>query len=92
MRLYRQGSPVEEVHKLIAANVRVPHMTLGDIGAQVAACSVGERALQDLARRYGRPRLTGLMTELIDYTETLGPKGDRVLAGRLCAFCRLPRL
>ncbi len=71
MRLYRQGSPVEEVHKLIAANVRVPHMTLGDIGAQVAACSVGERALQDLARRYGRLRLTGLMTELIDYTETL---------------------
>ena len=71
MRLYRRGEPVEEVHKLIAANVRVPHMSLGDIGAQVAACSVGENALQGLARRYGHDRLADLMTGLIDYTETL---------------------
>ena len=71
MRLYRRGEPVEEVHSLIAANVRVPHMSFGDIGAQVAACSVGERALQDLERRYGNARLADLMAGLIDYTETL---------------------
>ena len=71
MRFYRRGEPVEEVHSLIAANVRVPHMTLGDLSAQVAACSVGERALQDLVRAYGADRVEDLMSGLIDYTEDL---------------------
>ena len=46
-------------------------MTFGDLGAQVAACSVAERALQTLAVRYGSERLAGLMRDLIDYTERL---------------------
>lgn len=71
MHLYKEGRPVEEVHALIRANVRVPHMLFGDLGAQVAACSVGERALQAMAERYGRKRLVELMDGLIDYTETL---------------------
>ena len=71
MHLYKQGRPVEEVHALIRANVRVPHMLFGDLGAQVAACSVGERALQAMAERYGIERLAGLMDGLIEYTEVL---------------------
>ena len=71
MHLYREGRPVEEVHALIRANVRVPHMLFGDLGAQVAACSVGERALQAMAERYGIERLAELMDGLIDYTEVL---------------------
>ena len=71
MHLYREGRPVEEVHALIRANVRIPHMLFGDLGAQVAACSVGERALQAMAERYGIERLAGLMDGLIDYTEVL---------------------
>ena len=71
MHLYREGRPVEEVHALIRANVRVPHMLFGDLGAQVAACSVGERALQAMAERYGMERLAELMDGLIDYTEVL---------------------
>ncbi|MDE0709405.1 MAG: hydantoinase B/oxoprolinase family protein, partial [bacterium] len=71
MHLYKEGRPVEEVHALIRANVRVPHMLFGDLGAQVAACSVGERALQAMAERYGIGRLTELMDGLIDYTEVL---------------------
>jgi N-methylhydantoinase B len=46
-------------------------MTLGDLGAQVAATSVAERALQELARRHGPERLAALMTGLIDHTERL---------------------
>jgi N-methylhydantoinase B/oxoprolinase/acetone carboxylase alpha subunit len=45
LRLYAEGEPVEDVFKIIEANVRIPRMTLGDLGAQVAACSVAERAL-----------------------------------------------
>ena len=71
LRFYAEGEPVEEVHTLIEANMRIPRMTFGDLGAQVAACSVAERALQALAARYGREELARLTAELIDYTERL---------------------
>ena len=71
LRFYAEGEPVEEVHKLIEANMRIPRMTFGDLGAQVAACSVAERALQALAMRYGPRAARGLEAELIDYTERL---------------------
>ena len=71
LRFYAEGEPVEEVHKLIEANMRIPRVTFGDLGAQVAACSVAERALQALAARHGREQFAGLMLDLIDYTERL---------------------
>jgi N-methylhydantoinase B len=71
LRLFDAGEPVEDVFKIITANVRIPRMTLGDLGAQVAACSVAERALLDLVERYGVERLAALMTGLVDHTERL---------------------
>lgn len=71
LRFHAEGEPVEEVHKLIEANMRIPRVTFGDLGAQVAACSVAERALQALATRHGHAELTSLMVDLIDYTERL---------------------
>lgn len=71
LKLYDQGEPVDAVFEVIRANVRIPRMTLGDVSAQVAATTVADRALQDLARRYGRERLAGLMTGLVDHTERL---------------------
>jgi N-methylhydantoinase B len=46
-------------------------MTFGDLGAQVAACSVAERTLIALAERHGTETLAELMDALIDYTERL---------------------
>ena len=71
LRLYSGGEPVDDVIKIIRANVRIPYMTLGDIAAQVAACNMGERGLMESARRYGPKRLIGLMTGLVDHTERL---------------------
>ena len=71
LRLYAAGEPVEDVFRIIEANVRIPRMTLGDLGAQVAACSVAERAIVALADRHGREELGALMTELVDHTERL---------------------
>jgi N-methylhydantoinase B len=71
LRFFSAGEPVEEVHKLIEANMRIPRVTFGDLGAQVAACSVAERALQALALRHGHEELAALMLDLIDYTERL---------------------
>jgi N-methylhydantoinase B len=71
LRLYDRGEPVETVFEVIRANVRIPRMTLGDLAAQVAATTVAERALQELADRYGRGRLADLMTGLVEHTERL---------------------
>jgi N-methylhydantoinase B/oxoprolinase/acetone carboxylase alpha subunit len=71
LKLYEEGEPVHTVFEVIRANVRIPRMTLGDLSAQVAATTVAERALQELAHRYGPERLAGLMTGLIEHTERL---------------------
>jgi 5-oxoprolinase (ATP-hydrolysing) len=71
LRLYREGEPVEDVFKIIRANVRIPEMTLGDLRAQIAACTIGERGLQELADRYGAEPLRRIMTGLIETTERL---------------------
>jgi N-methylhydantoinase B len=49
----------------------VPRELLGDLSAQVAACHIGDRALQGLAERYGGDGVEELMCELLDHTETL---------------------
>jgi 5-oxoprolinase (ATP-hydrolysing)/N-methylhydantoinase A len=69
--LYRGGHPVDEIVRVIRANVRIPRMTMGDINSQIAACNIAERALHELSRRYGRDRLVELMSRLIDHTERI---------------------
>jgi N-methylhydantoinase A/oxoprolinase/acetone carboxylase beta subunit/N-methylhydantoinase B/oxoprolinase/acetone carboxylase alpha subunit len=71
MRLYSGGEPVEDVFRIIRANVRIPSMTMGDLRAQLAACTIGERGLCELADRYEATALREIMTRLVDYTERL---------------------
>ena len=62
---------MESIFRLFRANVRVPHEATGDLNAQVSACTIGERGLQDLAARYGADRLGRVMDGLLDHTERL---------------------
>jgi 5-oxoprolinase (ATP-hydrolysing)/N-methylhydantoinase A len=71
MRLYEGGRPVDSVFKFLRANVHLPKTTLGDIRAQLAGCTIGERAVERLAERYTPPRLRTIMSSLLDYTEQL---------------------
>ena len=82
MRLYAAGERNEALFDILRANVRVPHELLGDLAAQVAACHIGDRALQELARRHGPERLASLMDGLLDHTEQLLRARDRELARR----------
>ncbi len=70
-KLIDRAEPVDVIFEVIRANVRIPRMTLGDLSAQIAATSVAERALQELAERYGTERLADLMTGLVEHTEQL---------------------
>ena len=71
LKLYAAGEPVEDVFKILEANVRIPRMTFGDLGAQVAACAVAERAVLALAERHGNDELEAMLEALIDHTERL---------------------
>ena len=71
VRLYDKGRPSTDLFRVIDANVRIPRVTRGDLSAQVAACTVGERGLIDLESRYGKDRLADLFQGLISYSEAV---------------------
>lgn len=64
MKLYRAGKPVEEILTMIAANVRVPEIVLGDIHAQISANEVGVSQLLAFMDEYGLSSLSPLAAEL----------------------------
>ena len=60
------GGPLQ---RLIAKNIRVPQLTIGDLNAQFAAGSVGAGRLKQLAEKYGGDTVEATMAELIAYSE-----------------------
>ncbi|MCC7276369.1 MAG: hydantoinase B/oxoprolinase family protein, partial [Alphaproteobacteria bacterium] len=52
---------------------------MGDIDAQVAACSIGARRLQELAENYGDNHLMSLFDELLDRSELMTRQALREL-------------
>ncbi|MEE8442410.1 MAG: hydantoinase B/oxoprolinase family protein, partial [Dehalococcoidia bacterium] len=79
IKLFDRGEPNEGLFRIIEKNVRIPDRVLGDLGAQVSACAIGEHGFQDLARRYGPERLESLFAQLLDYTEELTRQAIRAL-------------
>jgi N-methylhydantoinase B len=58
------------LQRLLRANVRVPHQTMGDFDAQMAANAIGAARVAELAGRYGTAKLVAVMAGLQDYAET----------------------
>jgi N-methylhydantoinase B len=71
LKLYERGVPNQAVLDILAANVRVPDMVLGDLRATIAACHYGEREFLKLAAKYGAETLLAYCAALLDYTERL---------------------
>ena len=69
LKLYERGKVNQTLMDLIAINVRIPDVVLGDIQAQVAACGIAERGMNELAARFGVERLEQHFDELLDYSE-----------------------
>ena len=71
VKLFDRGKPNQALLDLIAANVRLPDMTLGDLWAGVAALRVGERRFLDLCRKYGKETVLTAVDRLLDYGEEM---------------------
>jgi N-methylhydantoinase B len=68
IKLMEAGRRNRPLYELIAANVRDPHATLGDLDAQLAACRRGAERLSALCERYGTAVVVGAMADLLDRT------------------------
>ena len=68
---------------LLTLNVRVPESFLGDLNAQVAACSIGARRTAELAERYGANHLSTIAEQLLSRSERLVRRAiERIPDGR----------
>ncbi len=71
VKLYEEERPVQSLIDLIAANVRLPDMTLGDMYAQAASLRLGERRFQELCHKYGLDVVQYSIEALLDYGERM---------------------
>jgi N-methylhydantoinase B len=68
LKLAERGRRNEALYQLIAANVRDPDATLGDLAAQIAACRRGIRRLAELCDRHSAETVLAGMHALLEQT------------------------
>lgn len=68
-RLMIQGEENPDMFDLIENNMRVPHVVMGDLRAQIATARTGAERVTALCRRYGAEEVTTLMDYVIANTE-----------------------
>jgi N-methylhydantoinase B/oxoprolinase/acetone carboxylase alpha subunit len=64
------GEDVEEVWKLLLANVRTPRYNYGDLRALIAGTDVGVRQLAATINKYGKDVFRQNVANLLDYSES----------------------
>lgn len=70
LKLFERGKPNRTAFDIMAANVRLPDASNGDMRAQIAGCRMGERRTLELIERYGADRFASLARDCLDYAET----------------------
>jgi N-methylhydantoinase B len=70
LKLMEAGKPNKAIFDIIAANVRDPKASAGDLRAQIAGCHTGAARVQALVARYGAARFRALSLAVMDYAET----------------------
>lgn len=85
MRLLTAGEPNQAIFDMLAANVRNPQASLGDLRAQIAGCRIGERRLEDIVAQYdtdgGAKHFLGLCDDVLTYGESYVSKSLQAFDG-----------
>tara|TARA_Y100000590_G_scaffold9124_1_gene11310 strand:- start:4746 stop:6500 length:1755 start_codon:yes stop_codon:yes gene_type:complete len=66
LKLFDQGKQDETLIKIIRQNVRNPDLAMGDLRAQIAAVRTGEKRFNSLLERYGREKISGSMSFIME--------------------------
>ncbi|MDP6173754.1 MAG: hydantoinase B/oxoprolinase family protein, partial [Rhodospirillales bacterium] len=69
LKIYRTGELNEGIHQMLSDNIRYPESSLGDMRAQIAACKLAERRLDELYNKFGVDILTRATERIFDETE-----------------------
>jgi N-methylhydantoinase B len=69
--IVERGSKRQDILDIIAANIRVPQESLGDLWAGVAANGVAERRLKEIFVKYGRGAVLEAKEELLAHGEAM---------------------
>ena len=86
IKLYMGGELNETMWRLIEKNVRIPIQVLGDLRAQLSACTIAENQFLELVGRFGLETTRFYMGEVIDHTERLARAAIRKLPDGEFAF------
>ncbi|HKF72317.1 MAG TPA: hydantoinase B/oxoprolinase family protein [Stellaceae bacterium] len=79
LKLREAGVYNDTLVRLLRQNVRIPDTVMGDLNAQVAACTVASRRLGEVAERYGHNQLAAIFDELLLRSETMTRKALRAV-------------
>lgn len=71
LKLREAGRDNSAIWSIVAANVRVPDMVMGDLRAQIAACTAGERGFIEMLRRFRPEPLRAAIEDLHDLAERM---------------------
>ena len=69
IKIYEAGERNEAVWQILQDNLRFPESSLGDLRAQIASCSLGERRLSEIYGRYGADTVRACIAEIWDQAE-----------------------
>ena len=64
VKLYKAGVLDEEILSIVLSNIRIADQRIGDIKAQAAALTLGEKRFTELLDRYGAETVTSSIKEL----------------------------
>ena len=70
VRIKKRGEDVDEVWKLLLANVRTPRYNYGDYRAMISACELGAQRMTALVEKYGKALFQSTISDLMDYSES----------------------
>jgi N-methylhydantoinase B/oxoprolinase/acetone carboxylase alpha subunit len=79
LKLRDRGIYNETLVQLLRQNVRIPDTVMGDLNAQVAACTMAARRLGEVAERYGHNQLAAIFDELLLRSETMTRKAIQAI-------------
>jgi len=69
VRLTRGDRLVDDIIRIITENVRLPHLVMGDINAELAAVRIAERRILETVAKYGASALDATFARLIATSE-----------------------
>jgi N-methylhydantoinase B len=93
VKVYDRGQRVDPVWHILEANLRAPHLVVGDMEAQIKAARIGAERYLELIATWGLDRLRAAHADLMDYSERLMreairslPDGEYSAIGRIDGY------